>query len=240
MMSPAFTLWLSMSVNDSCRIISIVWSFVTLNSVLHLLVLTIDRYIAVMYSLQYAMIFTPSRLVFSLTLCWLLSAVLAAPGVVGSLMLKVKTSACHTLHLPIQSVYMYIIIIPLIIFMIVMMYVRIYKEIHHQHRQVSSLGGPSSQGHRVNTRSMMVVLLTVGAFVLGWSPLIITLVVAIVKGTTYTSSSCGFYKCLAVTEFLSYLNLLMNPLIYVIRLKQVRKCYIKIFRTLWCFGRKNN
>ena len=56
---------------ELCQIVYAIWCFPLFNSVLHLILLTLDRYIAVVYSLQYHSLMTTPRLFICICLCWL-------------------------------------------------------------------------------------------------------------------------------------------------------------------------
>ena len=214
-----------------CKIVYAIWIFPAINSVLHLAVLTLDRYIAVVYSLRYHSLLTTPRLFGCIVLCWLLSVTMASSIMIGTVVIKSENNWCYIINLPKHYSYLFVLNIGLVMTILICVYVRIYKEIHRQQFRIQSIDGPMAQGSPRQGQSVKVLLLTVGCFIISWWPMLAFTLIAM-NNVTYFSESCVIKNISDFADILAIINSAMNPIIYLFRMKTFRKVVIVLFTSL--------
>ncbi|XP_038066544.1 uncharacterized protein LOC119736600 [Patiria miniata] len=187
-------------------------------SILSLLLMTIDRYIAIAHSLHYPSLMTPRRSKVIVALVWAAAFVLHASFAItieaqSTYLCKYSCYVCE---------YIYICIVVISLGIILVLYVRILKIARHQARriaaqnQVANPQGEQNAPHRVSTRSATTVIMVTGSAFLCWAPQIVyvTLVQEVEQ-----------YPCAItyITDILFLTNGWLNVVIYYWRNRELRK-----------------
>ena len=218
-------------IATACTILWILWLTPPITSIFHLVVVTLDRYIAILYPLHYHVYFTTQRIIACLIFCWVTPLVLTT-----SLTTHVKWKVSRALmDTPVQLSYLLVLaIVPLSLILIVL-YVQIFREIRYKHLATNSIAPtyPSNVTH--NTKTTGTIFCTVGCFIVCWFPFLFCIIIVIIFN--YENES-GMSNTLALWTqnllSLAMLNSAFNPIIYVLRMKSFRTGYVKLFSTLSC------
>ena len=223
-------IWQNTFSKHICQIEYAIWLFPAINSVLHLTLLTLDRYIAIIYSLQYHSILTTSRLSVSIFCCWLLSLAMVSTIMFGSVVIPSKNQRCYITSVPRHTYYIIFCNVGIVMIIILGVYFRIYKEISRQQLRIHNIEGPVPQNYPRNAKSVKILLLTVGCFIISWWPFLSCILIVMIDQKYFTNSHVLLEVC-AATEFLATANSAMNPIIYIFRLKVFRYAYKNLFQS---------
>ncbi|KAG2466717.1 sphingosine 1-phosphate receptor 3 [Polypterus senegalus] len=152
--------------------------------------------------------------------CWLISILLGALPILGWNCIN-KLEECSTL-LPLYSkkyVAFCIIVFMAILLAIVILYARIYALVKSSGRKVTK--------HNNSERSMALlrtVVIVVGVFIAFWSPLFILFLIDVACKTKECSILYKKHWFIA----LAVVNSAMNPLIYTLASKEMRRAFFRI------------
>ena len=202
--------------------------FVTGASIAHLVLLTLDRYIAIIHPLRYHVYFTTARMAGCLVICWIMPAVMAS--IFGLLIYNssLPIHNCSTKELPPLLNYMNILGLLGSILLLVTAYVKIFLEINKQNRRIMPMVPGSRTMNSMSKKSVLTILITVGGFVICWLPNVIYVIVSICDPKMMIESNASLY----VEHILSYIALInsgFNPIIYVLRMTEFRAAFLKVF-----------
>ena len=129
---------------------------------------------------------TRSRLVACIVLCWITSLAMAASVFLGPVIKTPLGIYCHLLTIPSHVNYLFVVNLSSVIAII--MYVRIYKEIHQQYNHINPSEGPNIPRYSSHAKSFIILLLTVGCFILCWTQWLSAVVIAIADEEMYVKS----------------------------------------------------
>ena len=188
-----------------------------------ILLITLDRFIAVTYPLRYKSIVTHWRISIIIILSWLMPIISAA---------AFHTSVQH--GSPEYSEYALRIYMMLSLIIVLGLYFLVYKAARHQRLRIKS-ETPSSSGtcsttllHRYPTwKSIVNTLFIVGLYFLTYVPIMAyDLRFSLDSRVRYTSLSERFYAW--VLSF-TFINSCVDPFFYALRNRQFRKDLFQIF-----------
>ncbi|KAJ8345605.1 hypothetical protein SKAU_G00297980 [Synaphobranchus kaupii] len=216
-----------LSGSHTFRLVPVQWfiregtAFIALAaSVFSLLAIAIERYIAITKVKVYGSNKT-CRMFVLIGTCWLMSVVLGGLPIMG-------WNCMEALHecsavLPLYStryIFFVVTIFSIILLSIVVLYVRIYLIVRSSHQEAAS-----SPAYAL----LKTVTIVLGVFIVCWLPAFTVLLL---------DTSCGMASCpvlsLADVFFgFATLNSALNPLIYTLRSKDMRREFLRV---LCCWG----
>ena len=223
-----FTLGLDiLPENYFCHIFYAFLGFSTMNTLLHLGLVSLERYIAIVYALHYHIYFSTRRLVAGIVSCWTVSFIIIICLFIA--ISPVNDPFCIKYAKFIN--YITLVCIGLISFWLILVYTTIYKEILRQQIRVQSIGFDQSGNEHSRIKAAKMILLTVGCFFLCWLPFGTCSLITLVDEDLYMSSpALQWYDYLS--NILLLLNSTMNPIIYIMRMQSFRRVLCRLF-TLW-------
>ena len=232
-MQPFLVCYLPVKVR--CELLLLSTLFLLISSVFHLMAVTLDRYVAILYPLHYHAYFTRSRVTLCLMACWIVPATTFGILAILTFIEKYETKfdKCFLLQIPAFIAYTCLSILLFSILMIMTLYICIFREIHKQHRLIQAQTLPANGNIKSEVKTSRTLFLTVGCFILCWLPMIVLILVGLVDKETIPV----IYHLHKLTDFarlLAILNSGMNPLIYIIRMKQFRMAYNQLFHCFVC------
>ncbi|XP_063775340.1 glucose-dependent insulinotropic receptor [Pseudophryne corroboree] len=209
-----------------------------IGSMLTLLLISLDRYLAVSMPLYYVRIMNTRCIGISLTVLWVVSFVVGhMPLITTSLQHTNYTGICGLFYAA-KSDYLYIlcfvIFLPALV-TIVCLHTAVGRIAYSHHRQIqrtraiSSLSSnhPSNASHFKAARTVLIVII---CFTLSWGPYYIT---GIIQATC---TSCKLVDLLKDILFvLGEANSLLNPIIYTFYCKEIRSY---LYKHIVCRRRK--
>ncbi|XP_062827396.1 sphingosine 1-phosphate receptor 2 [Anolis carolinensis] len=189
-------------------------------SVFSLLAIAIERHVAITKMKVYSSD-KNCRMVFLIGACWVISAAIGGLPILGWNCMA-DLDKCSTV-LPLYSkqyILFVVLIFTIILFSIVILYVRIYRIVRSSHAEMAG-----SQ----TVSLLRTVTFVLGAFIICWLPAFIILLV----DASCARKSCPIlYKAKYFFAFAT-LNSAINPLIYTLRSKDMRKEFLRV---LCCWG----
>ncbi|XP_067320235.1 sphingosine 1-phosphate receptor 2 [Anolis sagrei] len=189
-------------------------------SVFSLLAIAIERHVAITKVKVYSSD-KNCRMVFLIGACWVISAAIGGLPILGWNCMA-DLEKCSTV-LPLYSkqyILFVVLIFTIILFSIVILYVRIYRIVRSSHAEMAG-----SQ----TVSLLRTVTFVLGAFIICWLPAFIILLVDV---SCATKSCPILYKAKYFFAFAT-LNSAINPLIYTLRSKDMRKEFLRV---LCCWG----
>ncbi|KAL8164335.1 UNVERIFIED_CONTAM: Sphingosine 1-phosphate receptor 2 [Gekko kuhli] len=189
-------------------------------SVFSLLAIAIERHVAITKVKLYSSD-KNCRMVLLIGACWVISAIIGGMPVIGWNCMN-NLNECSTV-LPLYSkryIFFVVTIFTLILLSIVVLYVRIYRIVRSSHAEIAG-----SQTMAL----LRTVTFVLGAFIICWLPAFIVLLI---------DASCPRKTCTILYQakyFFAFatLNSAINPLIYTLRSKDMRKEFLRV---LCCWG----
>ena len=219
---------------ERCLLGRTLMSALTNNSAVHLAIVTMERYLAILHPLHYDIYFTKTRLVLCLLTYWSLFIILVFVKLCVVLTgLKPDEKLCNKFNVNYAFHYIHVCTITCVSLVLVFMYVKIFREIKKQNRRVHDLSGSSASTRAAEVKVIKTLVITVGWFMVCWWPLIVCIIV----GMVYKESSTVPPLLSTIIRYLVmlvFLNSGMNPIIYFTRMKTFRDAYIKLFRCDRC------
>ncbi|KAJ6654521.1 hypothetical protein lerEdw1_006828 [Lerista edwardsae] len=189
-------------------------------SVFSLLAIAIERHVAITKVKVYSSD-KNCRMVLLIGACWVISAAIGGMPILGWNCMP-NLNECSTV-LPLYSkryIVFVVTVFTLILFSIVVLYVRIYRIVRSSHAEIAS-----SQTMAL----LRTVTFVLGAFIICWLPAFIILSI----DASCERKSCPIlYKAKYFFAFAT-LNSFINPLIYTLRSKDMRKEFLRV---LCCWG----
>ncbi|XP_042304046.1 sphingosine 1-phosphate receptor 2 [Sceloporus undulatus] len=189
-------------------------------SVFSLLAIAIERHVAITKVKVYSSD-KNCRMVLLIGACWVISAAIGGLPILGWNCMA-DLDKCSTV-LPLYSkqyILFVVLIFTIILFSIVILYVRIYRIVRSSHAEMAG-----SQ----TVSLLRTVTFVLGAFIICWLPAFIILMV----DASCARKSCAIlYKAKYFFAFAT-LNSAINPVIYTLRSKDMRKEFLRV---LCCWG----
>ncbi|XP_052089331.1 cannabinoid receptor type 1A-like [Mytilus californianus] len=209
--------------------------FVPLVSIVHLLLVAVERFVKIVYPLHYHRIATRSRAVVLIVLTWLFPfcvSLLPFMGIHQNMESTNNTdNTCATLDmLPCPYLNAVIGMIGLISVFMVILYTVIMKIAYRHAKELRKIQIPKQKGKirkSSELKALIVLVMTVMYFVLSWAPFSVSIIDECMSGqiaSYYTTSI-----------FIAYFNSTVNPLIYGIGNRELRNSFLAI-----CSKQKRN
>jgi len=218
-----------------------------ISSIMHLALLSVDRYIAISRPLAYPAIVTKPRARIACLLLWIYSTLWALPPLFG-----VSSYECFIpyigkclkedwLESQIAVVFTASVVCGTYGAAVIVMcyvYVKIFITIYEQSRridvrmgQVRSNSNEAARTSLSTKKGALTVLIIIGTYMVCWSPFCVLL---------FAQMSCGKGTggptADLITMFIGFANSACNPIIYCIRYRTFRKTVKRIFqRKNYCF-----
>ncbi len=199
-------------------------------SALALLSLALNQYIAICNPLFSATNITKRKACLVILMCWILALTAALTPV---LLMLVRTHfqdcAMDVQVLGETSLEICAYGLALLILIIVCLYGLIYREIVRYRRRTPALSRTRTRDETENSyKAFVTTLLLVGTLVIFWLPFMAyTFISAHIDVTTV--SDMAFYIKMYCVDFLPMLNFLTDPIIYGIRMREIRESYHRMF-----------
>ena len=217
---PLFVAWIAIILQGkasdvTCSVVHLVRSAIrvlALTSILHLVLMNVERYIAIKHSFRYIALITKARIVGSSALVWVTTLVLSIP-------VAIVDKAIYGM----VSSYLLLFSIAIIIFSQVVIYfeVRSHKKVIAA-QQVSLEARKKfleeKKAFKVTTIVLITLLLTI----------LPILVLRVLSGGSVISAVTVLQIAYFTAISLSILNSTMNPIIYCIRIRQLRVAFIEV------------
>ncbi|XP_048585806.1 adenosine receptor A2b-like isoform X2 [Nematostella vectensis] len=215
--------------NDLCQASVPVFTFTSISILSHIAVITLDKYIYIIYSLRYASLVTGERGRLVILLIWALSLLVALIQLVWNTPGEVEVTEEGTDDwkkkehaFSISLLLLHIIPFPFLAFA----YIRIFVQIRRQHNFIRSNIGPGNRATNTHElRTVTVFILMLCAYLFCWLPN------AIVR----FQYSTDWFELPIWAEILivhlRFLTSLLNPLFYVFGKKDfrgaIRCCWLR-------------
>ncbi|XP_043106884.1 trace amine-associated receptor 13c-like [Puntigrus tetrazona] len=203
--------------DTACRLFLIIMGLLLSASLSNLVLIAIDRYVAVCHPLQYTKKITTTKTLISICVCWFCSTVYNSAGLsYGSVDMLHKSDTCYG-ECPLVMSFALGVIDVIISFLfpctlIITLYLRIFYVVHQHVKVINSLmkSGKCEMKGSVKRKSESKAALTLGIIVtvhlLCWIPYYISY---LTKNRVSSATSDFLTWCL-------YINSCLNPLIYAL------------------------
>ena len=200
-------------------------AMVTCASISHLVMISIDRYIAIKYPLRYQEIVTERRILISIVLAWGFTLLVTINELVLAL---IDSESIYSIYMHVNTI-IQIVIGTLFIVVISLSYGYIYSETRRQVKRLQSEQLPQEENQRIKKDRKAVTTLAFILITLG-----LTYLPAIIIGilTTSPGNIVGPPRVQRITwiwvEFSTMLGSLCNPIIYCWRTENLRRAFLEI------------
>jgi len=186
-------------------------------SLIHLALISGERYLAMKHSFAYTTFVTEARSLVASAMGWLLSVILHIPLAVNK-----------TVFLPINNAF-----IGLSVAFIVFCHIVVYLETrrHEQQLAVQQVTQEAREQFENNKKALKLTSIILAVIMLCYIPTVISRIVFLRYRSEMSVETVYIFFFLAVSMWL--LNSLLNPIIYSIRMRQFRVAFIElIYRTV--------
>lgn len=211
-----------------------------ISSIMHLTLLSFDRYIAVTRPLAYRSIFTKTRAQYGCLLLWIYSTLWALPPLFG-----VSSYECFIPYIGkclekdwLQSKVAVVFTVAVVcgtygaaVLVMCFVYLKIFLTIFKQSKKISVTIEQVRSNFDLTTRTRastrkgaLTVLIVIGIYMVCWSPFCVLLFVQMARG-----KSTGGPTADLITMFIGFANSACNPIIYSIRYRAFRQTVKRIF-----------
>ena len=211
-------------------------------SLLNLMGMAIDLYLAIVRPLHYPQLMDERRVGLMVGTLWVVAVVCGfsdAFSVIPERRHLVRYNFCEMAYMtPYQAEFTVFSIALVCLFIMVFIYVRIYVKINRRHAARCSRLSEANRRHQVvdfnrNRKALLTTLMIVGSFVVCWLPLCLFQVTLVIQVFVDMSVLRPFLAVLASADQylfdLLLLNAIADPAVYAIRMPEVQFGY----RRLW-------
>ncbi|CAH1787613.1 unnamed protein product [Owenia fusiformis] len=210
----------------------------TLVSLLFLLVITIDRYMAIFYPLKYPSIMTKRRMQYLVAGLWIGTTLYIAISTMDSILYNTSTSQ-HNICVgdkgnidPRIMGYTYLPLFLVIVILVVVLYIRILWTVK---KQLDKHNSNDSTNLQKNIQLIKTAVLVIGLFVICWAPFVV-LASGYEMNFFSTNQKQNMFILYMVFYHIAVMNSGMNFIVYPVRSKDFRDG----FRTvLYCKERSS-
>ena len=199
-----------------------------ISSMMHVLLIAVDRFVAITTPLRYNQVITPTRITKGLAAAWVIPLVSTSSFYVW-LILDTVEDANYTMPLIYRVVFNFTCYF-LVCILIVMIYVHILAVAIRQRRQITqqNLSTDTQKKNNKTTRHIFVFLLI--SYIVSWTPFIcIETISSLLDAGPYIASILALLNLYSL--FVGLTNSAINCLVYVIWNKQLRRGY---YKTICC------
>ena len=216
-------------------------------SLLNLMAMATDHFIATVHPFSHLYLLRGCRANLIIAALWFSGVLMGFSDFISPLFekywkYKAKYNYCAFTHeTPYQEEYIVFIVMFVCLLSMLCVYTRVYCEVrkHQSRRQHSNTA--SVIRHR---KALLTTLLVLGTFIVCWMPICIfeiTLIFQVLRDKlSLFPLLCAYIKAKDYLHDLLLLNSLMDPLIYAIRLKDVRFGFLKLLAKCRCIKGKKN
>lgn len=201
-----------------------------IGSILTLLLVSLDKYLAVKLPLHYPSLVSKKRVILSLVVPWVLSFLVGHMPLISSGLRQNKLKGNCGLLSAAKSDYLYIICFGIFIpalLILVCLHISLGRIAYLQHKQIqrSCLHADISSAHLCYFKALRTILIVIVCFIVFWGPYYGT---AIVKATC---KSCNLSPLLRDFLFLlGETNSLINPFVYSLYIKDIRTEFARLMK----------
>ncbi|EDO35996.1 predicted protein, partial [Nematostella vectensis] len=180
--------------------------FIAISTVLHLLVVSLERYVMIVFPMKYHALVTPPRVCAVVTIVWVFSLFVDLIQIVW-----IVDSEPVTLADVVYSFSSFFgIVVPALCAMAVA-YVHIFIVLRKQIQQIKKLHSGRRKSTRSEGRAIMIFASMIAAFIFGWLPYFIIGMLQDLQINVYAVLPT---TVIILTLFLRFLSSLANPLLY--------------------------
>ena len=181
-------------------------------SIRHLVLISVERYIAMKYTFAYTTMVTKARILGSSALAWITVVLANLPSVIAD----------NTFFLTMNNIIAFIVIA-----IIVFCQVAVYGETRRHEKQIAAQQ-VSQEAREKFLKEKKALKLTTTVLVILFLCYAPTIVVRILLLTSTITSVNVSYIALFTASFVAVLNSFINPIIYCVRIRQFRVAFIEI------------
>ena len=150
------------SKSQLCTIAFACINFSAVNSLLHLAIVTLDRFIAIVYPLHYDTYLSTRRVVGCIIFCWIASLIIIISFSSENASLgRAQHLHCRTIK---HMQYTLLFTVGLISFILILAYMKIYKEILKQQARIHIVDNDQTGNNSSTVKAAKLILLTSGCF----------------------------------------------------------------------------
>ena len=216
--------------DNFCPPALLIWRFISVSTVLHILLVSVDRYIAIKYALRYHNIITRTVFIALTTVAWTSSAF------VSLIQLSWRTNASMdedeetntAVIIYDLTIFAVFFVVPLCV--MAFTYSRIFLTVQHHERQIWRYHSPSDPEHAcavhnsAQRKTAIIFLAMLIVFIVCWLPYFILSFQEEFVGDDDTLPAWVLYVFYYYTRFFTSLS---NPLLYVLGKKDFREALIQ-------------
>ncbi|XP_024877417.1 D(3) dopamine receptor isoform X1 [Temnothorax curvispinosus] len=205
----------------------IMFSLACGGSIYNLIIIAIDRYVAIVYPLSYNAYATKRRVLLIIIVAWICTmGVSSIPTYWNNFDASNADQKCE-LETVLPRYYILAIQMPALFLSWIAMFLlywKIWREAH-MHARRMNLGIVPNIAEKNDRKSVQVVLLILGCFSICWFPYFVVVCIRMHTSDWRTNSMTLWYKS---TFALAVANSAMNPFIYAWKNTNFRKAFLKI------------
>ena len=205
-------------------------------SALSLLLLALNQLAAICRPLFATSRLTPRHAVIATCMAWSLAAIAAlSPGIIWVAFWPLEDCAKYSAQLSTKSIEVSAYSLVALIVIILLLYANIYRVVLKHRNYEPEVGRRNiTNEQKGNYKAFITILLLTGSLVLFWLPyMLFHFASAHFFDLDNVSNALIYVKCYVI-DFLPMLNFLADPIIYGLRMPEVRLGYRRLARTLCC------
>ena len=217
-------------------------------TLLNLLLMALDHYIAIIKPLKYPVIIRKKKVISVILIAWLVAFILGFSDFFSAVTEYSTWSPYGYNYCEVvwygtmyQEEYVIFAIAPISLGIMVYSYSCIYWKIHK--RRAPGVQDSHRRENQRNTKALVTTLLALGSFIISWLPQCLFQVSMVIKAYTNPDSLRGNEQMLQTVDRYLYnllvFNAIFDPIIYTVRLKEVKLGFQRMFCGKAC-GFKSN
>ena len=203
------------TTTSACSIQSVTGFFITFfcfSSAVHLFLITVDRYIAIMRPYIYIQTVTKARVLIATVLAWTLSVIIHVVSLIDEELFRTIIG---------------VVVVSLVV-IIAVCNVIVYREVHRHEKQIAAqqVDVATRENFLSQKRAFKLTLTIIALLVISFLPVIIfrRLKESLERIVSFGTLACIFMAVYSLPAFNSF----VNPFIYCIRLRQFRVSFIEL------------